>query len=828
MLGCAPADSWRADDPSVPAPASLALRAVLPPVFPTTGGALLQLYGAGFTADLRVEIDGNPVSPVTVRSSEFAEVRLPARVGILGPAAIKIMRGPAEYVMRSDLFRYAGSMLRFGDAAAYRLADALGAVISADFDNDGRPDLAAVSSATQQLFVLLQQPAGDFLLRTTIQLDPDPSGLVAADLDRDGMQDLIEVGTNELVILRGHGDGSFDSPQLSRYENGRCDSVVVADLDEDAALDIATACLGHAAVNLLWGDGTGRFIEGEVNGLARPCSVQSADFDRDGHPDLALGNCGEGEQSVTLLHRDATAQRQFHRRDIALPEVTFLDHLTVGDLDQDDVPDLVITDGQSTDMDRSVHIVSLDRDASRKRSQTFQITTALGPSWMGLPVIQHGSAGSFPDVLVGGGIWLYVLKNRNGVFTLTEPVIADTGCRLIVDLDRDGADEIVACDESVLQVIGGRGAGPYSHPIDVPIQAPEHDISKSLSVDLDRDGTDDLIYAKHAEWSAFGGLNLYFILSGRADDAFREKSIEMQQQMADFVIADVDNDSTPDIIIANISKTDSKSISILVNKINRDKKSSFDPEIRTYPTPIEAARILVAQLDEDLQPEIVLVGWDGRFCILKTRVRAADAAVIVDADRCFASNLSQPSGLLAADLDGDHRQDLVVTTDVDGVFVLWGMDDGKFSAPILILKKDDVSTVVDDVDKDGQLDLILTADNQVYIRHNRGNRTWSIAESIIDLNKPYDAIVGGCTVLDANGDGLSDLVVRRYRARHLTLLLNQGFGKSWQVLPIPTSADPIVQLVAGDVDADGRADLVGIAFSRTTRGHVVYLMNRSD
>ena len=44
-----------------------------------------------------------------------------------------------------------------------------------------------------------------------------PTAVVVADLDRDGVPDLISAnsGSQDLTVLIGKGDGSFDSPNIS-------------------------------------------------------------------------------------------------------------------------------------------------------------------------------------------------------------------------------------------------------------------------------------------------------------------------------------------------------------------------------------------------------------------------------------------------------------------------------------------------------------------------------------------------------------------------------------------------------------------------------------
>jgi FG-GAP-like repeat/FG-GAP repeat len=84
-------------------------------------------------------------------------------------------------------------------------------VVAADFNRDGLPDLAVTNLGSGTVSVLLRQPAGGFVVEgTAIPVGASPEGIEAADFNGDGFPDLAVaiLGTNTVnVLLRDPGGG---------------------------------------------------------------------------------------------------------------------------------------------------------------------------------------------------------------------------------------------------------------------------------------------------------------------------------------------------------------------------------------------------------------------------------------------------------------------------------------------------------------------------------------------------------------------------------------------------------------------------------------------
>jgi hypothetical protein len=142
----------------------------------------------------------------------------------------------------------------FRDALTLDAGDRPSAVVVADFNGDGIPDLAVTNSFAGTISVLLGSGNGTFSERVTYPTDPytDPFSLAVVDFNGDGKPDLAvamwfccdpsdpnALGT--LNVLMGNGDGTFepslhfDRPSFIRHAR----SIVTADFNKDGQPDLA-------------------------------------------------------------------------------------------------------------------------------------------------------------------------------------------------------------------------------------------------------------------------------------------------------------------------------------------------------------------------------------------------------------------------------------------------------------------------------------------------------------------------------------------------------------------------------------------------------------
>jgi hypothetical protein len=134
------------------------------------------------------------------------------------------------------------------------LGQYLSAIVTADFNGDGKLDLAITDSAGNAVIILLGNGDGTFGAPTTIPVGSGPDAIVAADFNNDGKIDLAvaNYGDGTITLLLGNGDGTFTQAAGSPYTVGQYPyQIAVADFNGDGKLDLATANLGDGTVSIL-------------------------------------------------------------------------------------------------------------------------------------------------------------------------------------------------------------------------------------------------------------------------------------------------------------------------------------------------------------------------------------------------------------------------------------------------------------------------------------------------------------------------------------------------------------------------------------------------
>lgn len=182
------------------------------------------------------------------------------------------------------------------------------AVVIADFNNDGKKDLAAVNRGSHTVSILVGDGAGNFGAATNFSTGDtfsEPFALAVGDFNNDGKNDVVVSKPNVHVIslLLGDGNGLLGTPvDFSVGENPA--TFAVADFNEDGRSDLAIADFGfnNGGVYLMLGTGTGSFgSPTKFTAGPRPRYLAVGDFNQDNKIDLAVANVGFGFNKISVL-----------------------------------------------------------------------------------------------------------------------------------------------------------------------------------------------------------------------------------------------------------------------------------------------------------------------------------------------------------------------------------------------------------------------------------------------------------------------------------------------------------------------------------------------
>jgi hypothetical protein len=425
----------------LPNPVPLVNQPLLPTaVQPGASGLTVAVNGTGFVPGSVVYWNGTPRVTQSIGNSQLSVSLTAADLAVPGTGSVSVVNpspggGQSNVVWLPVAYPSPAPALNVGTIRASASPSALAA---ADFNNDGKLDLAVSNSGASTVSIMLGNGNGTFAADVNYATGNVPMAVAVGDFNHDGIADLAVANQadNTVSILLGAGGGVFGSQTV--YATGDAPSaLVVADLNGDGNLDLAVANRADNTVSILFGNGDGTFAPQLAYPAGEsPDALAAADFNGDGKLDLAVGNDITPGGTVTILlnHGDGSF----------LPGVGYATgdsvSLVIADFNGDGILDFAAVNYLAQSL--SVYLGNGNGAFKLGPSQT----TRLSPNLIGLAAADVNGDGTL-ELLTGGNsdIGFTALENNDAAtfsVILQSGAVAGTTALAVGDFNNDGSIDL--------------------------------------------------------------------------------------------------------------------------------------------------------------------------------------------------------------------------------------------------------------------------------------------------------------------------------------------------------------------------------------------------
>jgi FG-GAP repeat. len=223
----------------------------------------------------------------------------------------------------------------------------MGTPVSGDFNGDGRPDFA-VPTSLGPVVIILGHGDGTFQPGASI-LASQPFGAATADFNGDGILDLAigNRGTNaSIAIYLGNGDGTFTAGEVYNSPPNADNQIVAsADFNRDGIPDLVVSDHANNEVAVLLGNGDGTFqAAGAFNTAYQPWNIAVGDINGDGNPDLVVADDTNDAQGKNITILPGNGDGTFRQGTYLVGGVTSSGSVALADFNGDGILDIAATE----------------------------------------------------------------------------------------------------------------------------------------------------------------------------------------------------------------------------------------------------------------------------------------------------------------------------------------------------------------------------------------------------------------------------------------------------------------------------------------------------
>ncbi|MCC7301507.1 MAG: T9SS type A sorting domain-containing protein [Bacteroidia bacterium] len=502
----------------------------------------------------------------------------------------------------------------------------------ADFNGDGRADVVVANNPSNSVSFLAGNGNNSLQSPVNYSVSANPLDVATEDIDLDGIKDLLVVTYNNLCILKGNGNGTFqNSISIPTQAMGGC-RLNISDLNSDGFVDIVIANSYSADVSVFPGNGTVNPSAPVVYSAGAFISlfcIDIADFDQDSYPDIAYMDLTNYEFHV--LRGNGTG---------VFPAATNYQitggwgprALATADLNGDGNLDLVTANQNTNNL--SVMYGS--------GSGTFQSSTNYSVGTSPFAIISADLEGDGDSDLVvtneGSANISILLNSGTGIFAPAVNYSVGTNPRhiAVADFDTNGIRDIAVTNigSANVSVLLGLGSGLYASAVNFIVNAQPDGIAAS---DFDGDSILDLFVVTNYS---------YCFLKGIGNGSFAPSIPTATTSYRLAMVYDFNQDSIPDVAC---NRASIPAITIFLGQGNGTFLTSS-----TVSTFIGIQSFVLSDLNGDLKPDFV-VAEGASSQLICTVLNLGN--LFFSTPNIYRTD-SEPYWIAPGDFNGDYKNDI--------------------------------------------------------------------------------------------------------------------------------------------------------------------------
>jgi len=684
-------------------------------------------------------------------------------------------------------FAQSCAVASFTQPPVYPVGADVRSVATADFDSDGRPDLAVANADASTVTVLLKVGRVEPAIITTHPVGTFPLSVVTGDFTGDGKPDIVSASNSSgtISLLRNNGSGAFE-PAVTINTVFAGQDMTAGDFNNNGTLDIAMA--SGSAITILLGNGQGGF-SAPASFAAQASKIIAADFNSDGKLDLATSS------GNTTQIRLGIGNGQFNAASCG---VIGSSGLAAGDVTGDGKLDLVLANIPSAQI--QIHVG--DGAGCLGTATNINVLNFGRPGFVTLGDLNKDGKLD----IVGGATVL--LNTGNGVFgspfwygmgSLGRDPGANT---VIADFDGDSNLDIASASTGSAGILFGNGAGGFRFAVG-PNEAGTFGVERA---DLNNDGKLDIVGVSNGSFVVMLG-------DGTGNLSTPATFNLLNAGFNGPVIADFNGDTKLDV--AGVDATHNGPGGLpRFHVVPGDGLGGFGSTISTSFDDVQPSAVSGGDLNADGKIDLVTVNRGGGNNNEGTILVALSDGTghFTMQPTVSVRTATNPVGVAFADINKDGKMDLAVPSGF-GFSILLGNGAGGFAPRTHFTTANSGSIRAVDLNGDGNIDLAMIDEGM------NGKTSVVLGDGTGGFGNPLQFTLGSfqsdLAVADYNGDGKLDLAVAISREElsptpvrtNISVLLGDGSGGFGTPFKMAAERSP-ARIISADFNGDGRPDLL--------------------